>query len=155
MSKPRTAQNHEAAIRELRLHLRHFVTELLVASFEATESAGLNSTDIGSLCLLLLHGPMPAGRLAELTGLTTGAVTGVVDRLEKARLVRRELDAADRRRVIVTADAERVERELFPHFSSLMRAASLEFYDRYSAAQLTIVSDFLSRLSSVDEESRA
>ncbi len=155
MSEPRQAKDHEDAIRELQLHLRHFVTELLVSSFEATESVGLNSTDIGSLCLLLLHGPMPAGRLAGLTGLTTGAVTGVVDRLEKASLVRRELDAADRRRVIVTADAERVERELFPHFSSLMRAASLEFYDRYSAAQLTTVSDFLSRLSSVDEESRA
>jgi DNA-binding MarR family transcriptional regulator len=154
MSKLGTAQKHEAAIRELRLNLRHFVTELLVASFEATESVGLNSTDIGSLCLLLLHGPIPAGRLAELTGLTTGAVTGVVDRLEKAHLVRRQLDAADRRRVIVAADAERVERDLFPHFSSLMRAASLEFYDRYSAAQLTTISDFLSRLSSLDEESR-
>jgi DNA-binding MarR family transcriptional regulator len=154
MNDSRTAQDYEAAVRKLRLNLRHFVTELLVSSFEATEAVGLNSTDIGSLCLLLLHGPMPAGRLAELTGLTTGAVTGVVDRLEKANLVRRELDAADRRRVIVTADAERVERELFPHFSSLMRAASLEFYDRYSPAQLTTVSDFLSRLSSVDEESR-
>jgi len=141
-------------MRQLRLNLRHFVTELLVSSFEATESVGLNSTDIGSLCLLLLHGAMPAGRLAELTGLTTGAVTGVIDRLEKANLARRELDAADRRRVIVAADAEAVERELFPHFSSLMRAASPEFYDRYSAAQLTTVSDFLSRLSSVDEDSR-
>jgi len=153
MSKPRTSPEREAAIRELRLNLRHFVTELLVSSFAATESVGMNSTDIGSLCLLLLHGPMPAGRLAELTGLTTGAVTGVVDRLERANLVRRELDAADRRRVIVTADAERVERDLFPHFSSLMRAASPEFYDPYGAAHLTTVSDFLSRLSSADEES--
>jgi DNA-binding MarR family transcriptional regulator len=148
VSKPETSDDHQAAIRQLRLNLRHFVTELLVSSFEATESVGLNSTDIGSLCLLLLHGPMPAGRLAELTGLTTGAVTGVLDRLEKANLARRELDPADRRRVIVTADAERVERDLFPHFSSLMRAASPEFYDRYSAAQLATISDFLSRLSS-------
>src|SRR5436305_10692075 len=98
MSKSRTSRDREAAIRELRLNLRHFVTELLVSSFEATESVGLSSTDIGSLCLLLLHGPMPAGRLAELTGLTTGAVTGVVDRLERANLVRRELDSTDRRR---------------------------------------------------------
>ena len=154
MSNLEASEDHESAIRELRLNLRHFVTELLVSSFEATESVGMNSTDIGSLCLLLLHGPMPAGRLARLTGLTTGAVTGVVDRLENANLVRRELDVADRRRVIVRADAERVERDLFPHFSSLMRAASPEFYDRYSAAQLTTISEFLSRLSSVDEESR-
>ena len=91
--------------------------------YEATEDVGVNPTDFGSLCLLLLHGPAPAGRLAELTGLTTGAVTGVIDRLEKGGFVRRELDPADRRKVIVVPDAERVDRDLFPHFPSLKRAA--------------------------------
>src|SRR5437762_10316436 len=134
MSKPGTSPDTEAAIRELRLNLRHFVTELLVSSFEATESVGLNSTDIGSLCLLLLHGPAPAGRLAELTGLTTGAVTGVIDRLEAGGFVRREFDPADRRRVIVVPDRGRVDRDLFPHFPSLQRAAAAKFYDTYSDA---------------------
>lgn len=44
---------------------------------------------------------MPAGRLGELTGLTTGAVTGVIDRLEKAGYARRTNDPKDRRRTIV------------------------------------------------------
>ncbi len=44
---------------------------------------------------------MPAGRLTELTGLTTGAVTGVIDRLEEAGYVRRTDDPNDRRRTIV------------------------------------------------------
>jgi DNA-binding MarR family transcriptional regulator len=44
---------------------------------------------------------MPAGRLAELTGLTTGAITGIIDRLEKAGYVRRANDPKDRRRTIV------------------------------------------------------
>jgi DNA-binding MarR family transcriptional regulator len=44
---------------------------------------------------------MPAGRLAELTGLTTGAVTGIIDCLEKAGYVRRKNDPEDRRRTIV------------------------------------------------------
>jgi DNA-binding MarR family transcriptional regulator len=148
MNKPSTHGRRDAAIRELRLSLRHLVFELLVSNFEVTEDVGVNSTDLASLCLLLLHGPTPAGRLAELTGLTTGAVTGVVDRLEKAGLVRRELDPADRRRVIVTPDAGRVERELFPHFPSLQPAATSEFYDRYSVAELALINDFLSRLSS-------
>ncbi len=48
---------------------------------------------------------MTAGRLAEVTGLTTGAITGVVDRLEKAGLVRRERDDDDRRKVFIVARA--------------------------------------------------
>ena len=112
------------------------------------EDVGLNPTDLGSLCLLLLHGPAPAGRLAELTGLTTGAVTGVIDRLEAGGFVRRELDPADRRRVIVVPDRGRVDRDLFPHFPSLQRAAAAKFYDTYSDAELEVISAFLSRLTS-------
>lgn len=122
------------------------MVELLVSSYEATEDAGLHSTDFGALCLLLLHGPAPAGRLAELTGLTTGAVTGVIDRLERAELVHREVDSADRRKVIVVPDAERVDRELFPHFPSLERARAPEFYDDFSVAELGVITAFLSRL---------
>lgn len=65
------------------------------------ERLGLDPTAWECLTLLFEHGPVTAGRLAELTGLTTGAVTGLVDRLEAAGYVRRERDAADRRRVIV------------------------------------------------------
>jgi DNA-binding MarR family transcriptional regulator len=137
----------EEAVRDLKLNLRHFVVELLVSSYEATEDVGVNPTDLGSLCLLLLHGPAPAGRLAELTGLTTGAVTGVIDRLEKGGFVRREVDPADRRKVIVVPDAGHVDRDLFPHFPSLKRAAAQQFYDDLSIAELERISEFLSRLT--------
>jgi DNA-binding MarR family transcriptional regulator len=142
------AQPHrEDAVRDLKLNLRHFVVELLVSSYEATEDVGVNPTDLGALCLLLLHGPAPAGRLAELTDLTTGAVTGVVDRLEKGGFVRREVDPADRRKVIIVPDAERVDRDLFPHFRSLQRAAASQFYDDFSIAELGLITEFLSRLT--------
>ena len=137
----------EEAVRDLKLNLRHFVIELLVSSYEATEDVGVNPTDLGSLCLLLLHGPAPAGRLAELTGLTTGAVTGVIDRLEKGGFVRREVDPTDRRKVIVVPDAGRVDRNLFPHFPSLKRAAAQQFYDDFSIAELERIKEFLSRLA--------
>src|SRR5215467_3191885 len=97
----------DEAVRDLKLNLRHFVVELLVSSYQATEDVGVNPTDLGALCLLLLHGPAPAGRLAELTDLTTGAVTAVIDRLEQGGFVRRELDPADRRKVIVVPNARR------------------------------------------------
>jgi len=145
-TKPKRAHREEA-VRDLKLNLRHFVVELLVSSYEATEDVGVSPTDLGSLCLLLLHGPAPAGRLAELTGLTTGAVTGVIDRLEKGGFVRREVDPADRRRVIVVPDAGRVDRDLFPHFPSLKRAAAQQFYDDFSIAELERIKEFLSRLA--------
>ena len=63
--------------------------------------AGISSSDMDCLDFLNLEGRMTAGRLAELTGLTTGAITGVVDRLEKAGFVRRERDESDRRKVFV------------------------------------------------------
>ena len=147
MRAPPKRPRREEAVRDLKLNLRHFVVELLVSSYEATEDVGVNPTDLGALCLLLLHGPAPAGRLAEFTGLTTGAITGVVDRLEKGGFVHREVDPADRRKVIVVPDAGRVDRDLFPHFPSLQRAAAPQFYDNLSIAELGLISEFLSRLT--------
>ena len=144
-TEPNRSRREEAVL-ELKLNLRRLVVELLVSSYRATEAVGVNPTDLGALCLLLLHGPAPAGRIAELTGLTTGAVTGVIDRLEKGGFVRRELDPADRRKVIVVPDADRVDRDLFPHFPSLQRAAAQRFYDDYSIAELERISEFLSQL---------
>jgi len=145
--KPKPPSRTES-VRDLKLNLRSFVVQLLVSSFESTEDVGLNPTDLGALCLLLLHGPAPAGRLAELTGLTTGAVTGVIDRLEKGGFVHRTVDPADRRKVIVTPDAERVDRDVFPHFPSLQRARLEAFYDDFSVAELSLITEFLSRLTS-------
>src|SRR5437763_15469371 len=62
---------------------------------------GLNPTDHKCMDLLFTKGPMTAGELADVTGLTTGAITGVIDRLEGDGFVRREDDPNDRRRVIV------------------------------------------------------
>ena len=147
MATKQKRPRREEAIGDLKLNLRRFVVELLVSSYEATEDVGVNPTDLGSLCLLLLHGPASAGRLAKLTGLTTGAVTGVIDRLERGGFVRRELDPADRRKVIVVPDAGRVDRDLFPHFPSLQRAAAEQFYDDYTITELERISAFLSRLA--------
>jgi DNA-binding MarR family transcriptional regulator len=66
------------------------------------ERLGLSGTEYRTLELVAQSsGPLTAGRIAELTGLSTGAVTGVVDRLERAGFARRVRDADDRRRVLV------------------------------------------------------
>ena len=79
----------------------------LMSSFDAllaqaiADRIGMHSTDIETLDLLSVLGPMTAGRLAELTGLSTGATTRLVDRLVRAGYVERRSDPGDRRRVIV------------------------------------------------------
>ena len=68
--------------------------------------AGIAQSDMECMDILYLEGRVTAGRLAEVTGLTTGAITGVVDRLEKAGYVRRERDASDRRKVFISVVPE-------------------------------------------------
>jgi DNA-binding MarR family transcriptional regulator len=68
----------------------------------------LHPTDLQCLNLLSLEGaPVTTGRIAELTGLTTGSATRLVDRLERAGYVVRERDATDRRRVLVATVPEK------------------------------------------------
>jgi hypothetical protein len=61
--------------------------------------------------------------------------------------VRREVDPEDRRKVIVVPDAGRVERDVFPHFPSLQRAATTSFYEDFTIAELQVITAFVSRLS--------
>jgi DNA-binding MarR family transcriptional regulator len=67
----------------------------------ACEKLGINRTDLRCLNIVDNNGPMTAGRLAELSGLTTAAVTNVLDRLERAGYARRVRDQEDRRQVMV------------------------------------------------------
>ena len=140
------AKARRAVVDGLVRDLRQFVIGLLVANLEAAEAVGLNPSDLGCLCLLLLHGPSPAGRLAELTNLTTGAVTGVIDRLERAGFAQRVVEPTDRRKVIVVADEAKVEQELLPRFAQLNRATSPSFYTPYNKDELAAIKNFLSRL---------
>ena len=67
----------------------------------ACRALGVNRTDGRCLDVIDREGPVAAGRLAQASGLTTAAVTAVIDRLERAGYARRTADAQDRRRVLV------------------------------------------------------
>jgi DNA-binding MarR family transcriptional regulator len=111
---------------------------------EATASRlGISPTDLETMDFLATQGPLTAGRLAELTGLTSGAITGVIDRLEGAGLVRRERDAEDRRRVIVHLVSERA-RKIGKLFEPLARAMAA-LNDRYSDEELALLVDYTRR----------
>jgi DNA-binding MarR family transcriptional regulator len=104
---------------------------------------GLHPTDHKCIGLLAEAGATTAGELAEATGLTSGAITGVIDRLEAAGFVRREDDPDDRRRVIVRVVPRRY-RDVTRLFEPLA-AAALEMGARYSEQELATILDFVDR----------
>jgi DNA-binding MarR family transcriptional regulator len=112
---------------------------------------GMNVTDHKCAGILARSGPITAGELARRTGLTTGAITGVIDRLEQAGFARRARDSSDRRRVIIEPDPKRIERKIVPLFDSMSRAAE-RLCDRYSAQELTLILDFAIRSRAMAEE---
>lgn len=118
------------------------------------ERVGLNTTDHRALDILSRAGPVTAGELAELTGLTTGAITGIIDRLEKAGFVRRDSDPKDRRRVIIQPILEKIERDINPFFASFVRAMN-ELRLRYTDQELSIIRDYMARCSTILQEETA
>ncbi len=139
-ARPRTrADLVEAIGRETRL--QQAATDAIDELF--SESVGINRTDVRCLDLLDLHGPMTAGELADRAGVTTGAVTAILDRMERAGLLRRVRDAADRRRVRVelTEQARRVASE----FYAPIAAAGADVLMGYSVDELRLILDAVRR----------
>jgi DNA-binding MarR family transcriptional regulator len=88
---------------------------------------------------------MPAGRLAELTGLTTGAVTGIIDRLEIAGYVRRTNDPKDRRRTIVEPTSnKKLQRKLEMIFIPLHEKMH-KLLSSYTESELAFLLDALTK----------
>src|SRR5262249_46340906 len=105
---------------------------------------GMNVTDHKCADILERNGPMTAGELAERTGLTTGAITGVIDRLEKAGFARRAEDPGDRRRVIIEPNRAKMQRVIGPLFEGMAHAAA-ELCAGYTTDELSVIRDFTVR----------
>jgi DNA-binding MarR family transcriptional regulator len=114
---------------------------------------GLSESDIETLEALIDMGASTAGRLSELTGLTSGAVTRVIDRLEQAGFVRRVPDPTDRRRVIVEAIPEKVA--AVQATLNRVGGASADEIGRYTDAQLALITDFLTRMEQITRDEAA
>lgn len=117
----------------------------VVGQQEVAQRLGLNVTDLTCLGHILGAGdsPLAAGELAELVDLTTGAVTGVLNRLERAGYARRRPDPADRRRVRVVAE---------PAAAARVVAVYQPFYDRlgalfadYTPDEIAVIADWFER----------
>lgn len=143
MSSP--APERRARFATIESEMRHLVAAIVLFNQALGDHLDLNPTDLQALGLLLERGPLGAGQLATRAGLTTGTITGVVDRLERAGYARRAADPADRRRVIVEPLVARAEAEIAPLYATL-GAAMADACADYSDADLTLIADFLARI---------
>ncbi len=135
--------------REIQQQMIAMIAQVVLFNHAVTAGLGLGASDSQFLTLLRTRGPMTPGQLAEASGLTSGTVTGVIDRLEKAELVRRERDGDDRRKVRVVPIADAVER-LTPIYAG--QAAALQHVlARRTPAELEVITTFLGDLVAQDE----
>jgi DNA-binding MarR family transcriptional regulator len=134
------AKTRRALVQELELAVRRASAQGVMFGQTVADCAGISNSDMDCLDFLIMDGKVTAGRLAEITGLTTGAITGVVDRLEKAGFVRRERDANDRRKVFIAPVPENIAKiaKLYEH----MQRAMLKEWEAYSEAELQLLLRF-------------
>lgn len=140
--------NRTDQVHELVNSLRRATALTVSMSQAAAAKIGINTTDLHCLNLLSQTGPMTAGELARLTGLTTASITSVIDRLERAGYVHRERDTHDRRRVVIDLLMDRAAPAVAPVFRSLIQDMH-QLLEGYDEDELALVAGFLQRTEQV------
>ena len=121
---------------------RHVIGEML----------GVNATDMECLGVLLFKGLTTPSELAQYTGLSSGATTAMLDRLEKSELIARRPNPKDRRSTHIVLVKETAAK-LAPFFASL-REAQDQIVSSYAEPELELLADFFTRSVTMWEEER-
>jgi DNA-binding MarR family transcriptional regulator len=129
--------------RQVAASLRALSTEIDRLDQVAADRYGLNRTDMRALDIVGQAGPLAPTALARLLGFTTGGVTSVLDRLERAGYIARQPDPGDRRRQVVHATEATTARDQ-EVFGDLIRRTS-KLLATYTDDQLQLIHDFLDR----------
>ena len=142
----------DAGLLELDRATRAFQRAVDEMDTAAVDYLGINRSDGNCLDVLQERGPLSAGELAVATGLSPGAITTLVDRLEKDGYVRRTRDEVDRRRVVIelTELANGLVYELYGPLS-----AGYEWLSRLTDEQRTLLIDFLELGTKLNAENAA
>lgn len=136
------------AIRKLSQHYAYTSIQMHEA---IARKAGLPGTDHKYLGFLMQKGQMTAGELSSLTGLTTGAVTGLIDRFEKKKLVKRKFAEDDRRKVIIEPNTPKIMALLVPLYKEF-RSKTDKLLASFSDKEIrTIETYFLKAIEIMDE----
>ena len=128
----------EDLLRKLRRLSQNYAFTSLQMHEAVARRAGLSGTDHKYLGFLMEKGQMTAGEISTLTGLTTGAVTGLIDRFEKKDLVKRRFAAEDRRKVIIEPNTENIMALLAPLYKDF-RSKSEKLLASFSDEESKII----------------
>lgn len=132
--------------------MQEFMARAVLFQDAVARSVGLNGTDLQAVGLLMSSGPTTPGELAARTGLTAGgAVTAMIDRLERAGYVTRTRDDADRRRVIVTANPEPVLAGVGPVYARVAQRWN-EYLATLTDEQIEFAGDLLAEAAEINRE---
>ena len=139
-TKTTSQEGKQALAGRLMLALRRSSAAGVLHGQAVARRVGVNSTDLECLDLILMSGPSTAGEIARHTGLTSGAVTGLIDRLERLGLVERTADPADRRKVLVRVREDRIGpiAQLYAPLEKAMQS----LLAGYSREELKVLIDF-------------
>lgn len=142
--------DHPDTVKTLIKNLRKLSTRMVLFQQTAAHSIGLVHTDFKTADILNEAGPLTAGELSKVTGLSTGSVTALIDRLEQAGYARREKDPNDRRRVIIVPVKEN-QCSIKEHFLPLNKSMT-ELCSHYNEEQLALISGFLEKTIAIHEK---
>lgn len=122
------------------------IASVILFNDQVAQQTGMSMSESQFVHLLQLHGSMTPSELAERSKLTSGTVTGVIDRLAALEFVRRERHPTDRRKVVVVLDSAKVGQQLAPFFAE--QAMALEqVISTFSKSEQETIARFLSRLN--------
>jgi DNA-binding MarR family transcriptional regulator len=144
------ADRKQQLLARLGEQVRRMGAQSVLISKTVAARFGLNTSDLECLDLIYLRGHASAGELARATGLTSGAVTALIDRLERAGYVERTDDPTDRRRREVRIVAEAIEPIQAVYQPMQMRMFKL--WSSYSARDLAVILEFVSRSTDLSVE---
>jgi len=138
-----TAKKREQLTGSMFRELRRMVANSVLFNLRMADTLGVNPTDLQFVNLLGIYGPLTPGRLAELSRLTTGGVTVVLNRLEKAGVVKREPNPDDRRSSIVSVSPKFMRRAQAAY--AKMAETTNSLLAQFSDKELEVVAAFLKK----------
>jgi MarR family transcriptional regulator, organic hydroperoxide resistance regulator len=148
-----STENRAALYQDIIHQIRRFIAGTILFNQTVADRVGLRLTDMQCINVLELLGPTTPGELARQTGLTTGGVTVMLDRLEKGGFVKRERNPNDRRSVLVRINPRKLEKanQYYGEVNQRMK----ELLDETPEAELKVAVDFFVRMNQARLDERA
>ncbi|MEX6702612.1 MarR family winged helix-turn-helix transcriptional regulator [Peribacillus frigoritolerans] len=138
---------NSALLESLTHRLQRYGMRSVLFQQNMAQKIGVSHTDLKSAEILNETGPITAGELSKITGLSTGSVTALINRLEKSGYVKRERDQLDGRKVMIMPIPERQE-QIKSHYQSLSMATK-ELCSAYNEQELILINQFVEEITKI------